>query len=727
MLWSKVLEPENITPVTIRNNLPPSSFHDLGDSAKKRVLKQQKELDDLNIFELLENKVNNSSFNGNTSSILKILDGNGPKENVHEEEASIIIDTKKIELKPHPFDTRRKFLIDETTTDEDDDNDGDESHHVRFVDKVVVNEIYDDFDEDVGVEVLSETETVLSNDLDDVVFNRISTPNDKQRFQIENNKQHLEETDGEQTLLNIEASKDLLEKSELLKTRLLELEKEIESFRQQNALLTKMKQAFEMEKLQLEQQREDMDEKLNDERIQMEVYLHDERIKIEDAKKNYEKLFKELQKPNRKDKEEVVKLKDKVLELQNELKAKEIKHGSAQARLRSQNKNLEKEVREQQLEIDVMRKENKKLETENSRLRRQHSNKILHEINTNIAKLAPKIEDSVKEVLVKNSSRLSQTTAAAKSKPVTKSKSAPNLCDAKKENELILESSEESAESEDESVSRSTGYFNSSHNPSTSTSGSSKTPELLGDAIEIKPKSNFHPEVKETNREANQCSKENIRSNSKNKSNDSDEFNFHTKREILNDDGSRDIWYKNGNIKKITPDGLIIRMLYFNKDIKETNLNEGTIKYYYAETNTWHTSYLDGLEILEFPNGQTEHRYKDGTVEVHYPNGSIRIMNPNKKDIVEEWKYNDGTNVCLHKNGEKILTLTNGQREIHTKLHKRREYPDGTVKILYPDGSQETRYSNGRVRLKDNEGNLISDSESNFRSPTPQSKYLTRS
>lgn len=183
------------------------------------------------------------------------------------------------------------------------------------------------------------------------------------------------------------------------------------------------------------------------------------------------------------------------------------------------------------------------------------------------------------------------------------------------------------------------------------------------------------------------------------------------KREIRNPDGSKDIWYPNGNLKKISADGMTIRMLYFNKDIKETNINEGTVKYYYAETNTWHTTYLDGLEILEFPNGQTEHRYKDGKIEVHFPNNSIKVTNPSDEHKLEEWRFADGTNLIQMKNGDRILLLPNGQKEIHTSLSKRREYPDGTVKLVYPDGSQETRYSNGRVRLKDKDGNLVMDTE----------------
>lgn len=111
-----------------------------------------------------------------------------------------------------------------------------------------------------------------------------------------------------------------------------------------------------------------------------------------------------------------------------------------------------------------------------------------------------------------------------------------------------------------------------------------------------------------------------------------------------------------------------------------------------------------------FSSGQIEHRFKDGTNEVHYSNGSIRITNPNWTDeTIEEWRLPDGTNIKISSNDTKILTFANGQREIHTPNHKRREYPDGTVKLAYEDGSFETRYSNGRVRIKDSKGNLISD------------------
>lgn len=86
------------------------------------------------------------------------------------------------------------------------------------------------------------------------------------------------------------------------------------------------------------------------------------------------------------------------------------------------------------------------------------------------------------------------------------------------------------------------------------------------------------------------------------------------------------------------------------------------------------------------------------------------MTDPKEQDIVEEWRYPDGTVSVEKRNKEKVITLPNGQKEIHTTSHKRREYPDGTIKTVYLDGRTETRYSNGRIRVKDKEGNLLSDS-----------------
>ncbi|XP_011140300.1 centromere protein J isoform X1 [Harpegnathos saltator] len=177
-------------------------------------------------------------------------------------------------------------------------------------------------------------------------------------------------------------------------------------------------------------------------------------------------------------------------------------------------------------------------------------------------------------------------------------------------------------------------------------------------------------------------------------------------RQIEHADGRIEYWYLNGNVKKIFPDQGVTKMIYYNGDVRETE-RDGKVKYFYATTRTWHTTTPDGLEILEFPDGQVERRMSDGTVEVSFPDGATRIAQANG---AEKWTLPDGTVAETFANGDKILTLPNGQREIHTKEHKRREYPDGTIKLVYADGTQETRYSSGRKRLRDKDGNLLMDS-----------------
>ncbi|KAH3888449.1 centromere protein J-like [Dreissena polymorpha] len=169
--------------------------------------------------------------------------------------------------------------------------------------------------------------------------------------------------------------------------------------------------------------------------------------------------------------------------------------------------------------------------------------------------------------------------------------------------------------------------------------------------------------------------------------------------------GAREILFSNGTKKEISSDGKSIIVSFFNGDIKQIMPDQRVI-YYYAENKTTHTNYPDGLEILQFPNDQTEKLYPDGTKEITFPDQTVKYIFPNGS---EESIFPDGTVIRLEKNGDKTMEFPNGQREIHNNEYKRREYPDGTVKTVYPDGRQETRYSNGRLRVKDKDGNIVID------------------
>ncbi|CAH2251149.1 Hypothetical predicted protein [Pelobates cultripes] len=177
------------------------------------------------------------------------------------------------------------------------------------------------------------------------------------------------------------------------------------------------------------------------------------------------------------------------------------------------------------------------------------------------------------------------------------------------------------------------------------------------------------------------------------------------KVEQLLSDGRRVIGFNNGTKKEISADGSTTTVSFFNGDVKKI-MPDQSIVYYYADAQTTHTTYPNGLEVLQFPNKQMEKHHPDGTKEIVFPDRTIKLL---FRDGREETTFPDGTIVKLEKNGQKTVTFHNGQKEIHTAQFKRREYPDGTIKTVYSNGRQETKYSSGRVRIKDQQGNIILD------------------
>ncbi|XP_055387735.1 calponin homology domain-containing protein DDB_G0272472 [Condylostylus longicornis] len=710
LTWAKVI-----------NSYQANSFskENFPDSSLRMLERKFDDTEDTNILRVINKTTNKRNFNLNNSSMENWLQEKAIALFESFKDSSEIKQIRKDEKStnyPFPSDNDDQFLTEfveagsESRTSDFSENDSstDDEHsnlniksdmqgnqsdkcHVRFSENVKVNQAKNDIE--ISREIPFCNEKMTNTDF----YNKSEDYSEFEKFKknlFDTTLSINENTSDDTTLIghflevplknNIEENrKDIIAKTELLKKRLFELEIEISTFRKNNSELLKLKQEHELNRIQLEQERLEMQEKFNDEKIKYEIHLHDERLNIEEERRKLEKCMREQKIPNKKERNEILKLREEVENLQKELRNKDSIHVAAQGRLRAQIRNFEKEVKLLTLEIENLKKENKKLESENARMIRQNNNKILQEINKTIAKLAVKpIECPVETTNVnKHSKPVYNEISSQKQKPpymnYAQKLSTPEIQSFEKNNENLGKNCDEK--------NNSCSSLIDEENILTA----KKTIRFINDNFPMSSK------IVENRNE-----------------NDFDNNKF--KREIEHSDGSKDIWYPNGNLKKISSDGMNIKMLYFNKDIKETNISEGTVRYYYADKNTWHTTYLDGLEILEFPNGQTEHRHKNGTIEVHFPNGSIRISNSSDSNKLEEWRYADGTSSVLFRNGDKILSFPNGQKEIHTKIHKRREYPDGTVKIVYPDGSQETRYSNGRIRLKDNDGNLIMDSLNNF-------------
>lgn len=169
--------------------------------------------------------------------------------------------------------------------------------------------------------------------------------------------------------------------------------------------------------------------------------------------------------------------------------------------------------------------------------------------------------------------------------------------------------------------------------------------------------------------------------------------------------GDRLIVFPNGTKKEVSADGLSAKVTFFNGDTKQITADQRVI-YYYAEAQTTHITYPDGMEVLHFPNNQTEKHFPDGRKEITFPDQTMKNLFPDGR---EESVLTDGTIIQVNPDGTKEIHFNTGQKEIHTAEYKKREYPDGTVKTVYTDGRQETRYPTGRLRVKDKDGNVILD------------------
>ncbi|XP_002137953.2 centromere protein J [Drosophila pseudoobscura] len=657
--WAKVLNTQSIKPVPLI----------------QRRTAQLRVDDDSNvsIFELLEQKALEGNFDMNSSCIRTFMARKEQRRQTADDTDQIVVTQQVRQMHLQPEVAQITEINDDDDDDDDDEVEEDQTSDLTMTPlQVGKNQVRVRFSDSNDTH-----DTTLGDGSNVQLFEQFKSA----LFQAleQKNKSTAQSKSADEPF-----TKELQEKANLVRTRLEELETEIGKFKKQNMELIRLKQQHELEKAKCAQDHLEAMDRVHDEKIQAEIYLHDERMKIEEERRKFDQQMR-LQKSNvnSKEKKEIAALKQEVEALELQLKQKEQTHISAQARLRAQLRAGEKEQRLLRDEIELLGKENKRLEQELIKVSRENNSKMLQEINRNIARLAPKVlppTDSAQPI-DENGRR-------------TKSLDGPPSKGTAKQRESM---SRRQSSGNVPTRGQSSGYGQPNRNRTPK-----KKPEVVDESY---PSSSASDDEDEEEPQAE------TQAVAEAKSTVEPAAAADFKREIVNADGSKDIWYPNGNLKKISADAMTVRMLYFNKDIKESDIREGTVKYYYAETNTWHTTYLDGLEILEFPNGQTEHRHKDGTIEIRFPNNTIKMVDPSDAEVQEEWRYADGTRLVQLRNGDKVLNLPNGQKEIHTKLNKRREYPDGTVKLVYPDGSQETRYSNGRVRLKDKDGKLIMDTD----------------
>lgn len=449
---------------------------------------------------------------------------------------------------------------------------------------------------------------------------------------------------------------DVTFKSDLLKKRLLELENEIQTFRNENANLIKQRQQLAAEKRKLQKERTETEKSLKEEKIRNTNFLEEERKKIAKDKMVFEKYVKDLKnQPTKKEREEIIALKNEVKTLKEEIRIKETKHGAFVARLRTQIRQMTKELEAVKIQCDKLGKENKRLTSVQKRQGGISNTKVLHEINRNLSKILPKAmaENRLKELM------------------------------EPEEAEESDESEEEVDEEESPHIPKS-AYFEKENDQN---APNQKTQSLIGTNQKSSTRScvdtlrdvMYPPVTYRKNENIEDLYKKTFQEPSAVASSIPTTYQLSSrsgveKQENVHSDGTKVTKYSNGNIKTVTPDG-IIKLTYYNGDLKETTPS-GEVKYYYAKTKTTHVTFPDGFEVLEFPNGQIENRFKDGRIEIIFPNGYKKLIDANRN---ETWFYSDGTKVINRVDGEKIIELPNGQKEIHNTQHMVRSFYNSRI------------------------------------------------
>ncbi|XP_070203856.1 centromere protein J-like isoform X2 [Littorina saxatilis] len=479
--------------------------------------------------------------------------------------------------------------------------------------------------------------------------------------------------------------------SKVLREKLAELETEIEKFRTENAALDKLRRDREEGLNKLKEEIARFEQEKSDELRRLEEFKAQETKKLKHERKLFETYQKQVRSmPDKKDREEIETLKRQLTDLQDEMKRKESRWTSTQTRLKTRITELEGENAEMREEMKMM--ERKRLEWMQTR----GAHKPTQPQTTTTTKATPRSSTPTSETrAINNGINSNHITSVANGGRI---RPPPNHSGA-----VTMTTHMNGAGAAGTAGSRGGGHSGSGgesmprDQPATPSMIEGVSPAAMADGGDGSASFMAEPSTARPALDRPTVDKGNGQYEETQYSDG--------KVERLYTNGSREVLFANGTRKEISSDGQYFIVSFFNGDIKQVFPDQHVV-YYYAESQTTHTTYPDKLEVLQFPNNQIEKHYPDGTQEITFPNQTVKYLFPNG---TEESIFPDGTILRIDKNGEKILEFPNGQREIHTQQHKRREYPDGTVKTLHNDGRQETRYSTGRIRLKDKDGNVLLD------------------
>ncbi|CAH0713714.1 unnamed protein product, partial [Brenthis ino] len=710
-------------------------------------LKQEREIAEQKMFELLENKVCHESFSMQSSFFNRFLRNNNLECSG---ESTPLVMQKYISKNPKllhilpDIDQRRR--------------------NNSYSDTDTCNSEYTECSENCStLSSCCSCKTVTQTNLnvsciENDQINKKGLSENVQTCEAKNNCKEKENNDNvtvENEIMNanmVEMNSKLIATSELLRDRLKELEDEIETFRKENANLTKMREEVDIERQKFYEEKSMFEQKFNEEKVLSEYYLAEEKEKLSKQKQIYERYVRDMRgRLNKKDKAEVTNLKKEIHDLKEEIKIKDAKSTSTIARLRNQMKIMEKDKKHLQEEIEKLKKENRRIQHSNEMTRRLTNIKYLEQINKKLSNMTSK--DSKSEVELDSdikykSYEIERQSRAKKVQPVRKgmmkprAKSVPNLhvtsryakyfsqkdsvSEREKHNMLDSycahisanndnicndsEGSSTSSESEDEN--KLEMIYNERFKYLSPTSSNKSNSSYFENA----PKVSNRPSVTSNEFFIQKSTNDNKKESSVNglskyqpidinpMTSKSPCFNNRLSNgsksslSLTNEDDYLTIYNHDSNFRTKSPVSIL-------SNRSSSSQKSGTVINKHKDYDTLNPSpepTSSKTSLAKTKLSPTEITKPDGSKELRFPNGNIKLISANGKyskfiyyngDVKENF-YNEGRIKYYYAETKTYHTTHPDGLEVL-------EFPDGQVEKRYKDGSSEIRLPNGSIRYYD--------------------------
>ncbi|XP_062416293.1 centromere protein J isoform X2 [Pungitius pungitius] len=420
-----------------------------------------------------------------------------------------------------------------------------------------------------------------------------------------------EETSGQQV------------QSRQLRERLVELEIEIERFKKENAALAKLRQENEKNREHLRTERSQFERTKAEELAKFEEFKKEENRKLQKERKLFEKHASAARAvPDKKEREEIQALKQQLSSLQEELRGRETRWASSHSRLRQQIDSLSQENGSLRDEIRMLEKlrlsswQKNPVEAEKDRETKEGPKMCENNASvTKGVKFASPLDSRGGGTISRRISPPQSNTAAA-----SRGGSGGGGQGAAAGMKSSLRRPSATCLSSSSSLSSSWPGRKKDERPTPGSESQDKAPNPEPPKFSSLPS---EPDGSEDNEPEEVQEAQEVQ-----------EVLAHAdgKKETLLADGRRLLVFNNGTKKEVSADGLTVKVTFFNGDTKEI--------YFYAEAKTTHVTYPDGLEVLHFPNNQTEKHFPDGRKEIVFPDQTVKNLFPSGR---EESVLTDGT------------------------------------------------------------------------------------